>query len=67
MKICRNGDVMIFTCKSCGCVFAEAVSKTRFANEAIWDPDREDHGARLECPECGNDAIGFRRKEIEED
>lgn len=62
MKIIQNGDVMIFTCKACGCVFREAVNKTDFGNAAVWDAEREEHGARLKCPECGNDAFGFRRK-----
>lgn len=58
MKVLRHGSLFLFRCDVCGCVFVEAESKTRFANEAIWVPEKEVHGARMQCPDCGNDVIG---------
>ena len=63
MIILKHGDVMIFTCKACGCEFVEATEKTSLANCGVWDPDKEDHGTWMSCPDCGGQALGFRKKE----
>ena len=63
MKVIKNADVFIFQCDMCGCVFKEAANRTRIATEAIWQPEKNAHGVRMGCPDCGNDVIGIRRNE----
>ena len=60
MIILDHGDVMLFECKECGCRFKEAVHKTPLAHEGIWCPEKHEHGTRMQCPDCGNDVIGYR-------
>lgn len=62
MKILHHGDVLVFRCKKCGCVFAEAVSRTDLEHAGVYDPDHDGLGARAECPDCGSDVLGFREK-----
>lgn len=60
MIILKNGDVMLFECKACGCRFVEAVNKTRLKNCGVWDPEKQDHGTWMDCPHCGESVLGFR-------
>ena len=65
MIISKRGDVMIFYCPDCGCVFREAVKKTGLAHAGVWDPDKQEHGTWMDCPDCGTAVLGFRRNKIE--
>ena len=62
MIITNHGDIMYFTCKTCGCQFHEAVSKTNLKNCGVWDPERQDQGTWMTCPDCGEQTLGFRPK-----
>lgn len=61
MIIRKHGDIIWFTCSLCGCIFTEAVKNTDINNNAIWNEEKKEHGTRMSCPECGNDAFGFRK------
>ena len=66
MKLTHHGDLLYFECEACGCRFREAVSKTSLANCGVWNSERKEHGTWMECPDCGNDVLGFRLKENED-
>ena len=63
MIITKHGDIMLFVCDACGCRFHEAASKTHIGSAAVWDPDKNDHGTYMDCPDCGNPVLGFREQE----
>ena len=62
MIITEHGDIMLFICQSCGCKFREAVKKTGLEYAGVWDKDREENGAWMDCPDCGEKVLGFRKK-----
>lgn len=63
MVVISPGDVMIFECKTCGCMFKEATKNTDFKNCAVYDREKKECGTWMPCPECGSrDVLGFRRK-----
>jgi hypothetical protein len=62
MKVLRHGSLFLFQCDICGCIFVEAESKTEIAHAAIWVPEKEVHGVRMQCPDCRNDVIGIPEK-----
>ena len=67
MIIKKYGDIVRFKCLACGCVFCEAARKTCIDTYAVWDADREEHGTRMDCPECGETVMGFRRGDLNND
>ena len=64
MIIKKYGDIVRFQCRACGCIFCEAARKTGIDTYQVWDADREEHGTRMDCPECGETVMGYRRGDL---
>lgn len=67
MIIKKHGDIVRFQCRACGCIFCEAAKNTCIDTYPVFDADLEEHGTRMDCPECGETVMGFRRGEMVED
>lgn len=62
MKILEHGNVVLFTCPKCGCVFTATVQECGVTHLFSGNiPVREEY--RANCPECDEeDILGMRLK-----